>query len=61
METKKYITPVVHVESRGQAFRNVELVDWFLVATGISDNFTDINPNKLTALITNRNNWGKYL
>lgn len=32
-------------------------VDWYLVATGISDNFTDINPDKLKALIENVNKW----
>lgn len=32
-------------------------VDYFLVATGISDNFTDINPDKLRRLVGNVKVW----
>lgn len=32
-------------------------VDYFLVATGISDNFTDINPDKLRRLVGNVKEW----
>ncbi|MCD8387427.1 MAG: hypothetical protein LUD17_11130 [Bacteroidales bacterium] len=32
-------------------------VDYFLVATGISDNFTDINPDKLRSLVGHVKGW----